>query len=644
MTDNSFLRSFRSLGAIFRPPFEGLWLVSVLYVAWAYLVYPHTPVLRGEFPDTDDYMYLSQILDWLNGQGWYDNVQHRLDPPAGVPIHFSRLAMLPMAVIIKLIEFFGLGPKGSATIMAMVYPLILFGLLLVVMRWVAECFVPKEWAGVTGFVGLFATSALYLFQPGHIDHHNLIIVLVAVALGCALRMMQRPEAHRWPLYAGLVMALGMTIALEILPWMLLLSGYLGLWAATKGGNAARGGLLYALSLFLGSSLGLLVTRPPTDLANLDVLTYSVVYVILAAGIAVAFAGVYVAAKAPIVVRLVIGILLAAGVGALFLHRFPELVAGPYGGIDPAIARIILDEINEAQPMKNASNTWLDVFWVTSSCFLAIFVGLGLLIKATGLQRWLWGLVMLLLISAAGLGYFYQRRFIGTMSMLTILPLTVFLQQGWSWVGAHWRGRKQAFAEIGLLLLVGPIPAIFVPALVDGRSFNTGVLLFPVSIDAESVSCQTYELENVLRNPFGLGNKSRLIMNPIGVGPEILFRTNHKILAAPFHMDVEGNIDSARFFSTPYPEEAEAIARRRKIDLVVTCLYAENFYFDTNPWKRREKDEGPGSDFAPHFIERLITGHIPAWLKPVKAPGLNNYVIYEVLPPSDEFGGSSHSSP
>src|SRR5580698_5544272 len=97
----SLLRTLRSTGDIFKPPFNGLWLAAVLYFFWTYLVFPHSPVLRGEFPDTDDYMYLNQILDWMKGQGWYDNVQHRLDPPDGVPIQFSRLVMLPMAGIIK---------------------------------------------------------------------------------------------------------------------------------------------------------------------------------------------------------------------------------------------------------------------------------------------------------------------------------------------------------------------------------------------------------------------------------------------------------------------------------------------------------------------------------------------------------------
>jgi hypothetical protein len=130
----SFLMNqFRGLAPLFRPPFPGLWVVVLIYYIWCYLVYPNSQLLRGNLPDPDDYMYLTQLLDWMKGQGWYDNIQHRLNPPEGVPIHFSRLALLPMAAITFLFQLIGFGPRAAATIMALVYPLgLLAGLLCAV--------------------------------------------------------------------------------------------------------------------------------------------------------------------------------------------------------------------------------------------------------------------------------------------------------------------------------------------------------------------------------------------------------------------------------------------------------------------------------------------------------------------------------
>jgi hypothetical protein len=279
----------------------------------------------------------------------------------------------------------------------------------------------------------------------------------------------------------------------------------------------------------------------------------------------------------------------------------------------------------------------------TSC-LAVPLGIVFFLKAEGVKRWPWGLLVVLMTVMVGLTLFYQRRFAGTATMFQIIPLAVFLQRGWGWIGARWRGRKQAFAELGLIMLAGPLLSVLLPTIAAGRSLDAGVFFFPVDFGPEETACESYELENVLRNPLGLGRKPLLIMNTLGEGPELLFRTNHRILAAPFHMDVAGNIDSTRFFSTPYPEEAEAIARRRHVDLVVTCMYAANFYFDVEPWNKNEAENGPGKDFAPHFIERLLTGHIPTWLKPVKVPGLTNYVVYQVLPPAPAKGGADTQKP
>ena len=103
----------------------GLWLAVLLYFFWCFLVHPQGQVLRGNFPDPDDYMYLVQVMDWLKGAGWYDNIQHRLDPPAGGPIHFTRIPQIPMALLIMLFEAIGLPARGAAMLTAIILPLFL---------------------------------------------------------------------------------------------------------------------------------------------------------------------------------------------------------------------------------------------------------------------------------------------------------------------------------------------------------------------------------------------------------------------------------------------------------------------------------------------------------------------------------------
>jgi hypothetical protein len=46
---------------------------------------------------TDDAMHRVEVRDFLAGQNWFDLTQYRLNPPAGVVMHWSRLVDLPLA-------------------------------------------------------------------------------------------------------------------------------------------------------------------------------------------------------------------------------------------------------------------------------------------------------------------------------------------------------------------------------------------------------------------------------------------------------------------------------------------------------------------------------------------------------------------
>lgn len=630
-------RQLQGVGALFRPPFEGLWLALLLYYFWCFFVHPESQILRGNLPDPDDYMYLDQLLDWLKGQGWYDNVQHRIDPPLGAPIHFSRLAQVPMAALTLLFEALGVKPKGAALLMAVIEPPILFGFFFAAVRWLGKEFLPRGWAGVTAFVALFGTGVLFAFSPGHVDHHGLVLTLVVFGLGAALRMMRQPEEPRWAVLAGAFLAAALAIALEVLPWIAMISGWLGLWAAVKGGKAARSGIAYGLGLYLASIALLALARPPLHFFAEDIQSYSIVYVFLTGGIAVSFAAVALGGKWP-VLRIVLGGSTAALCGTMFLRHFPALLGGPWGGVEKEVASLLLDNMYEAQPLfRILGHDWLKLLVYTLYPLLALGMSVYFLKQAKAEERWRLGLAAVLLAAAIGLGLFYQFRFQTYMGAFSILPLSLMLARGWQWAGEHWRGRKRFYAELGLILLAGPLPAIVLPAAVNGVSFNTGVLLFPAAAYKPNV-CDMYALEQVLHMaPFNDG-KPRSVANVTGLGPELLFRApeTYSFLAAPYHMDVPGNIDSWHFFTTRDEKEAEKIARARHLDLVVACYAIPHMYMDDGPPGKKAAEEKTAKETRPHFIERLIINQVPPWLKRANLPQLKNYVIYKV-----DFGTTSN---
>ncbi|MBW7946896.1 MAG: hypothetical protein H3C60_10760, partial [Sphingomonadaceae bacterium] len=71
-----------------------------LIIVWLLAALALTLVNRAEIaaldlPDTDDAQRLMQVRDWLGGQAWGDVDQHRMNPPAGADMHWSRLVDLP---------------------------------------------------------------------------------------------------------------------------------------------------------------------------------------------------------------------------------------------------------------------------------------------------------------------------------------------------------------------------------------------------------------------------------------------------------------------------------------------------------------------------------------------------------------------
>ena len=116
-------------------PLLASWMTPVRVALFLWVI-AEVAIFIGQWPaivalrlgDTDDAMRMAQVRDLLGGQGWYDLTQHRLNPPAGTEIHWSRLVDAPIAGLILLLRpFFG----ASADIWAAwAWPLILLFVLL----------------------------------------------------------------------------------------------------------------------------------------------------------------------------------------------------------------------------------------------------------------------------------------------------------------------------------------------------------------------------------------------------------------------------------------------------------------------------------------------------------------------------------
>jgi hypothetical protein len=618
-----FLRSppARIFTAIFRPPFAGLPIVVWIYFVLCFFVHPHSQILKGNFVDPDDYLYLVQTTDWLQGQSWFDNIQHRLNPPAGAPIHFSRLYELPLAGLIASLRLL-LNNVDAATIAAVIFPPVMLALFFLVMRFAAMPFVGARWSRITPYILLFTNILIIQFAPGRVDHHGTVVMLAMAAFGCIVRMIAKPRAPGWPISAGFLLALGLAIGLEILPVLILTAAWIGWWSVVKGKDAAHAAALFGLALCAAAAGFLALTKPIVSFFTIDTLAYSIVYVIFAGCIAVVLAGIALASRVkPSWPRYAIGIGLALFSGALFLHFFPDLLRGPYGGVDPALAKLMFDNIGEAMPRISGVGWKATVIGLLLPLLLLLALRRMPDVRKADSHYWSWGLLAILFLDTAVLGAFYQSRALFFTLAFSTLFLAWFLKNGLVWAGENLKGPALMVARAGIVLLAGPLPMVLLPALHEGRSFYPDIVLFPVLQEANT--CDLHPVARFLSSARPYNERPYLLMNMINDGAELLFRTPHMVLSAPFHTNTEGNLDAVRFFAARDATEALSIARRRGVELVVMCRVLPDVY-------RGPKDGAADAKASKSsFAEQLADGETPAWLGPLPLPG--DFLLFRVLP-------------
>src|SRR6201996_2889441 len=182
------------------------WLVWPL-AAWLLFAVAALWLAHGSLAlDTDSAMRLVQVRDLLAGQGWFDTVQHRMNTPYGLPMHWSRLVDAPLALLSLISERFAL----------IAWPLILLAALLLLLSRLAGKLGGNPARVVILILTLFCPELYAIFTPGNIDHHGLQLVLMLTALSGVVE--QRPRL------TAIAVALSLSVGLETLPYALVAIG------------------------------------------------------------------------------------------------------------------------------------------------------------------------------------------------------------------------------------------------------------------------------------------------------------------------------------------------------------------------------------------------------------------------------------
>lgn len=634
---------------VLSPPFRYLPLVVFIYAVVCFIFHPNGAIRTGYLADTDDYMRLNEVINWLQGQGWHDLSHPRLSPGSHTVVHWSRLLDIPIAILmLPILPFKGIGIQGAALFASFLVPPATFAVLLWLVTELAKPLVGEENGNLAAPLVLFAPLTMINFVPGRVDHHGYEVLVAGFALLALQRLAESPHRIRYPVSIAVTLACGLWIGTEALPWVLLFVGCLSVAAAWQGGELLWRSVLFGLAFLAATSVVLHLAVPSEQFTSLALSWYSAADVVLAGLVACVLVGVWLVGK--LVdnrwLRFTALGIFAFVAAVVFCAMVPEIWNGPFADYDRFDATVALDGIGEAQPfikhLKLSSYNYLEdvssLLGVSQTILLPFIGFLAILFafyRADPKRRIIVFPYVVFLTASILLTVFWQIRVGWFMQFLAVPPLTYLLVTCWQKAEQNYSGRSRYGLEVLALLSLGFIPIVLIPALVNDAPFTSSVVLFPAARPPEV--CPLRPATDFLSAPWAYGSEVHTIMSSGNEGPELLFRTRHNVIAANFN--VAGNEDAYNFFGAHDDAEAKKIVKHWHADLVLLCRsfplsYARlsharigktaflslagdgNLHLMSNPEH-------------PTLIERLARGPIPDWLKPVEIPGDKDYLLFEV---------------
>jgi hypothetical protein len=547
--------------------------------------------------DTDDNMRLMQVRAWLNGQGWYDLRQYRLDPALdGFDIHWSRLVDLPLAGLIVLLKpFVGIAQAERwACGIAPLLPLLvtMAGLALTVRRLI----VPYAWP-LALVILLGCTSTMTMYAPMRIDHHGWqLAFLAATVAGLA-----DPRRGRGGATVGISSALSLTVGLEMLPYCAMAGAVIALRWIWEGAEARRL-MVYGLTLAGGSALGFALFASNANQAmRCDALTPVWLSVTVAAG--TLLFGLALLNPGNRWIRLALAAAAGGAIVAGFAVLFPQCLGRPEG-ISDELATTWLNNVREARPIyRHALKTAfpiaaLPVIGIIGAC-LATW-------RARGTEAVVGWAVIALFTTFAGAMLLWQVR-AGPAAQMLSVPGACAL----AWVVVPWFLRRKwmplrVLGSVAAFLVVSGLFAGFLIPYLPGSAPKAG----PDKVGQANAACARITTLRALdRIP------TATMFTHVDMGPRLITVTHHNAIGGPYHRNGRAILDIHHAFTGPR-QAFRAIAAAHQAQYLLICPDMS----ETTLYRSR----GPNG-----FYAQLAKGQVPNWLEPVTLPEKSPFRLWKI---------------
>jgi len=568
---------------------------------------PAEPFANEWFVGADTYMRVLRVQDWWDGGHWYESFSARSNWPHGETLHWTRpFDILLMILAAPFAPFVGMH-KALYYSGVIISPVLLLSTFWV-MVWGSRPFLDSRGRIILVVLLTFQPIAHYYFVAARPDHHSMILFGFASVLILLARHAFDPSHEQKSVaWAGAAAAFGIWVSIESLSielFALLALGLIWFWRGTDEwlGALRRFASMGALVMVFA----LIVERPPTEwLVSEEYDRLSTVHVALLALIALGVEGMWrLRARYSLTVMGRIGAAGIATLGAALVMAalFPDFFKGPFGAaMDPRLQSMWLSKIQEFQPLtKTDPSTMIAaVMILTPIIWLAVW---GFIIRkmpshSTGYVDMFWTLaiciVLYLPLTLA------QSRWGAYMGVGVSISWALLLQRLLDWQGGPIVG-----PEPGTPIL--RVPLFMLIAI--GHIAIAGSLKLSINEEEgkQPEPCQWKDITPFLNSPQFANGQPQTLLSFIHQGPEIIYRTPHRVIGTPYHRNTHGLLDSFTAFTTTNEAESRAIFKDRNVDYLLVCVKSveERFFL---------KFEGDT------LMRKITSENAPKWLKPAPLP-------------------------
>jgi len=563
----------------------GLVVAAGLLITLLFTV--HTGAFKGVLNDPDSYMQMVYVRSLLADGAANHGLFMRDNAPWGMVLHWSRAYdMLVFAVAAPLAALagwrdaiLGIGPVLGPLWACM---------LIVVGVWAVRP-VCMPWERVAVGVALAWTPILLVWGVfGNADHHIPVLTAWLMLMGFALRVAGGGAGIGQGLGAGLSAAAALWLNADCILPVCIGFTVMGLAWIREGGTHRRANLA-AVASFALALWAILAFDPPFDgwlAPDLDRL--SIVYAVFSLLLAALWLAIGAVAPQPAAwrARIAVGTVGAAISGVVLALIFPQILSPEQSVFGASAGPTLWDSIAEMLPaFRTADNGILFMGGPIIGFAAALYFAWRA--RDTGaLPAWLLFIAVLTITGVVGL---YRTRFAIYPEALAALPIGMMLAR----IGPSVVRRVPAASSniwggmLGALVVMSPV-------------LGAAMLRSPSdSIWTAIPNCNVATVANALNNTAFMGGRDKIIMSHPDYAPALLYWTSHRTVAGPYHRNLQGIGDVARFMTSQDDRAARDIAARRGISYVLVCSGSAPI------WPPRKTGDT--------LLERLESGSVPDWL-------------------------------